>query len=107
MSLPESTKVPCNECPWRRDSTPGHLGPHSAEQWILGVHGEGAIACHMTITDQNWDDPGMRQCAGAAQFRKNVWKLPRDPKIAVAEERDTETVFAWNDEFLEHHNGDV
>lgn len=102
MEYPKATERPCNECPWRRDSTPGHLGPHSAEEWVAAAHGEGAIACHLTITDSNWTDEGMRQCAGAATFRANVLKVPRNPTIAVAKV-DKERVFGWNDEFMEHH----
>lgn len=103
--LPEVTAAPCVECPWRRESTPGHLGPHSAEEWALGAHGESAIACHMTIKrpiEAEWDDPGLRQCKGAAIFRANVLKLPRDPAIAVGP-RDTDKVFSNNAEFITHH----
>lgn len=107
MILPEVTKTPCNECPWRRAAWAGHLGPHTAEEWVEMAHGEGAIACHKTIraeVEADWSDEGLRQCAGAAQFRTNVFKSPRNTQIAVAASRDTETVFAWNDEFLDHHN---
>lgn len=106
---PEVTKTPCIECPWRKDATPGWLGPHTAEEWVRGAHGEGAIACHRTIQrgsgEAEWNDPGLRQCAGAAQFRANVFKQPRDPNIAVADKRDDSLVFGTNSEFLEHHNG--
>lgn len=108
--LPEVTKTPCNECPWRRDATPGHLGPHDAQTWALGAHGESAIACHSSIKDGHgrgeaeWDDPGLRQCKGAAIFRANIHKLPRDPAIAVGP-KDTTTVFANNAEFITHHKG--
>lgn len=46
---------------------------------------------------------GMKQCMGAAIFRENVGKLPRDHRILVADETDTELVFAWDDEFIDHH----
>lgn len=103
--LPEVTKTPCSECPWRRVAKPGHLGPHSADEWALGAHGESAIACHMTIhgPDAEWDDGTMRQCAGAARFRANIHKLPRDPAIAVGP-KDPK-VFSDNREFITHHKG--
>jgi len=100
--LPEAVPKPCAECPWRRDSVPGYLGPHSAEQWAKMAHSETAIACHMTIREESWDAPGIRQCAGAAIYRANVYKSPRNPEVAVMP-RDTETVFTWDDEFIGHH----
>lgn len=112
-SLPEVAAKPCVECPWRRDSTAGHLGPHSAEEWVEIAHGESAIACHITIKSNqvdddgnaSWAQPGMRQCAGAAIFRANIMKTPRHPKVAVGK-ADRETVFGWNDEFIKHHEGE-
>jgi len=72
------------------------------------AHGEAAIACHKTIvsTDENgegdWADPKMRQCAGVAIFRSNVFKEPRNPQITTLP-ADHEKVFSWNNEFIEHH----
>jgi hypothetical protein len=111
-NLPPATPNPCNECPWLRDSNPGHLGPYSAEYWATIAHGNSPVACHKTIkrTDDDgegdWADPAMRQCAGMAQFRTNICKKPLFPQVATAEERDTSVVFAWDDEFIAHHNGE-
>lgn len=110
LDLPPPVAKPCRECPWRRDSVNGHLGPHDARNWLAQVHGETAIACHMTIKtrDENgygdWSHPAMRQCRGAAIFRRNVGKSPRDTAVPAGP-RDTETVFATNDEFINHHEG--
>ena len=88
---------------------PGFLGPHTAEEWIEQVHGDQPIACHMTITeadaegDGDWTHPKIRQCAGAAQYRRNVAKKPRFPTIAVAAVTDAVNVFATPIEFLNHH----
>lgn len=103
-NLPEATVRPCNECPWLRTSVPGYLGPSSAEEWIEMAHGETPIACHMTIEHDGQDWSELRQCAGAAIFRANVCKTPRHPMVARAKP-NTEAVFSWNDEFLEHHEG--
>lgn len=106
---PPATNRACDECPWRRDSVPSYLGPLSAGDWIALAHADAPIACHKTIkrTDDegvgSWDDPIMRQCAGAAQFRTNVFKSPRDPEVATADDRDTTLVFGRNDEFMAHH----
>lgn len=100
--LPPAVSSPCNECPWRRSSAPGHLGPYSAQQWVRIAHGESAIACHKTIViSGEWE--GARQCAGAAAFRANVCKSPRNPTVASGPGR--EDVFQTNSEFVEHHTG--
>jgi hypothetical protein len=99
---PPPTKVPCNDCPWRRVATAGWLGPYSPERWVQAAHGESAIACHKTITNEEWDDPGMLQCAGAATYRANVHKLPLNPTIARLEQ-DHERIFSTPQEFLKHH----
>jgi hypothetical protein len=109
--LPEVRKTMCAECPWSRQAAPGWLGPYTAEEWCEIAHGEQPIACHVTIRDTDddghgdWDQPGMKQCAGAAQFRTNVGKLPRRPDVATADAPDIVTVFAWDDEFRRHHAG--
>lgn len=64
------------------------------------AHGETAIACHRTIkVSGSWE--GARQCAGAASFRANVFKSPRDPEVADGPPRDD--VFHSNQAFLDHH----
>lgn len=100
---------PCRECPWRRRAIRGWLGPHTPEGLIDMAHGEGPIHCHMSIPDDYRrveddvpDTSVLLQCAGAARFRRHVHKTPRNPTAAVGPE-DRETVFATNDEFLEHH----
>lgn len=101
--LPDATKKPCNECPWRRNAEPGYLGPHTSEQWATWAHGGGPIACHKTIkTEDDWSQPGVRQCAGQAIFRANADKLPQ-PGVAQ-DPPDREQVFACSAEFLEHHD---
>ena len=102
QKFPDAVPKPCVECPWRRDSTPGFIGPHTAEEWVRMAHSEIAIACHMTIQEESWDAPGIRQCAGAGIFRANICKSPRNPEVVVLE-ADRETVFGWNDEFVAHH----
>lgn len=112
--LPPVTSKACQECPWRKDSRPGHLGPHDAESWARSIHGEQPIACHKTIKDVDpdtrtgdWAHPKMRQCFGAAQMRKNVFKAPRDPEIAIADAYDDSMVFGHTNDFIEHHRKDA
>jgi hypothetical protein len=104
MALPEPTKTPCNECPWRRDAAAGHLGPLPAEAWVALVHSDEAIACHKTIEESgNWDTPKIRQCAGAGIHRTNTFKSPRDREVWRSEEPDHEVVFSRSTEFVAHH----
>ena len=111
MDLPKAVPNPCRECPWRRNHPPGWLGPLTAEEWLQTAHSDAPIACHLTIynRDESLDEEdkfyGAAQCAGAAQFRRNVFKEPRDPNVSVAEDRDDSQVFGSNQEFLDHHLG--
>lgn len=99
---PDAVSAPCRDCPWRRNAAPGWLGPHDADYWLRAAHGEGAIACHLTLSDGGgWSEAS--QCRGAASFRANVCKRPMNPTIAVGPD-DTERVFASNAEFKEHHD---
>lgn len=87
-------RKPCSDCPWRRASLRGWVGSATPEAWIQAAHGEERIDCH-TI-----EGP---QCAGAATYRANVGKLPRDSSLLTLP-RNTTTVFGGRDEFLEHHS---
>ena len=99
---PEPVARPCRECPWRRDSTPGHLGPYNPFEWLEMLHGETPIACHMTIPEGGGWGSETRQCRGAAIMRANVCKTPRNPSMVTGPE-DPVTVFRRNAEFVEHH----
>lgn len=102
--LPEATKKPCNECPWRRNAEPGFLGPHGVEEWLLFAHSGGPIGCHKTIReDDDWSQPGLRQCAGAAIFRANDSIAPNRPDVAIGPS-DVEHVFSDCAEFAQHHS---
>lgn len=100
MKLPPPTSSPCNACPWRREAAPGWLGPYDAQQWVSLAGSDQPIACHKTILrDGDWD--GAKQCAGAAAYRANSFKSPRDPEVACGPKRDD--VFKTSTEFMEHH----
>lgn len=104
--LPPSTVNPCNECPWRRNATPGHLGPFTAASWVEAAHSDTPIMCHKTLRDVDHDftDPEIRQCRGAAIFRANVHKMPRNPTAEVGP-RDVVSVFDTGQEMVDHHEG--
>jgi hypothetical protein len=88
-------KKPCSDCPWARKSIAGWLGGLTVQQWIMRVHSDDQIACHTL--------KGV-QCAGAAIYRANVFKLPRDPECLKLP-ADRKNVFGFN-EFEEHHGDD-
>ena len=84
---------PCGDCPWARASLPGWLGGPSADDWLKEAHGDHPIPCH-TLRGA--------QCAGAATYRRNVAKIPRD-KECLRLEANRDLVFATPTEFRRHH----
>lgn len=86
-------KKPCSDCPWRRKAVAGWLGGVSADDWLAYAHGEARIDCHTLLK---------AQCAGAAIYRSNVLKSPRDRTLLILPS-DTENVFQRPQEFKAHH----
>lgn len=87
-------KAPCSDCPWSRRSAAGWLGASTREEWLADAHGESQIDCHTLLG---------AQCAGAAIYRANVCKRPRDASLLLLP-ADREKVFATKQEFWEHHD---
>jgi hypothetical protein len=86
-------KLPCADCPFARTAIPGWLGDVTIEDFLLAAHGESRLDCHTLIGPQ---------CAGAAIYRANVCKLPRDKSFLVLEPND-DLVFSSAEQFREHH----
>ena len=86
-------KTPCHDCPWRRKAIPGWLGDATAWDWIQTAHSDARIDCHALKGPQ---------CAGAAIYRANVCKKPRDESV-LRLPVDRTKVFASPAEFTEHH----
>jgi|SRR5208337_2170703 len=84
---------PCSDCPWSRESLNGWLGGNTVHEWTIFAHGETRIDCHV--------HPDV-QCAGAAIYRSNVCKDPRDKSLLVLP-ADRERVFSNAGEFHAHH----
>ena len=93
MPVRRQHERPCGDCPWRRIAVPGWLGSLSPQMWLEAVHGESEIECHTRA--------GL-QCAGAAIYRTNVAKRPRERSLLVLP-ADKVLVFATPREFLLHH----
>ena len=86
-------RQPCSDCPWARVALRGWLGDATADTWLRDAHGEARIECHTLLG---------AQCAGAAIYRANVCKRPRDPETLLLP-ADKATVFATPAEFTAHH----
>jgi hypothetical protein len=114
-------KKPCNDCPFRRASTPGWTGGAPPEWFVDSAladfaqyhFGDGpqVAPCHQTVdyTDPNWEQkhlPDAAACVGSLIFCKNNAKSPRDPErsLMVSEvKRDTEEIFTTAQEMIDHH----
>lgn len=106
---------PCGECPFRRVSARGWLGPWKPTELLFHL-GRGEFACHRTIPRDEEvaaDDPRLQACAGAAIFLNNKIEESRHPAVAAHQAKMrrivspalASTVFQWSHEFLEHHEG--
>lgn len=105
----EPTKVPCNDCPFRRKAMPGWLGSGSPESFIDCINRDDILPCHQTIDygDPLWKEKWITQatgnaCAGALIMTANMCKRPRDPAFPTMEP-DEEAVFATPMEFVRYH----
>lgn len=99
-TLPPATARPCRECPFRRVSAPGWLGPGSVDDWLGLAHSDQPGACHLTVReDHSW--VGASQCAGLATYRANVCKWV--PDGVARGPVDREAVFTSPMEFRDHH----
>jgi hypothetical protein len=86
--------TPCSDCPWAREALNGWLGGSTPEEWLACAHSDQVIPCH--VIDN-------MQCAGAAIYRANVVKSPRDPDC-LRLPKDRVKVFASPAEFKDHHD---
>ena len=100
-TTPAQHKKPCVDCPFGRIAVKGWL-PETPEEWLFKIHGEGRLECHtmQQSPEQAW------QCAGAATFRANVCKAPRDRSL-LSLPQNKKLVFASNEEFWAHHTRQV
>lgn len=122
--MKRTLRQPCNDCPFRRVSTPGWLGAGDPDYFISaaladefgGDRCEGNVAepCHKTIDySDGWQDrlgDEAEVCVGALIFYRNVnaYKLPRQPErsdLVRGVKPDHETVFSTAEEFADHHEG--
>jgi hypothetical protein len=104
-------KTPCIECPWKRQSLAGWLGPQNADWYVDRIRAEQPMACHMHFDDKTHLKPeneaisDLPYCAGSLIVQRNMCKKPRDLEYATAVERVERTlaVFSHPFEFWKHH----
>lgn len=100
-------KAPCGECPFRRSSTRGWIGPYDSPEELLhvAVTMDQPFPCHLTMGGSCTDDDDANAeesyCVGTLRFFANTGKLSRD-RQRPREEKDPR-VFKTHAEFLEHH----
>lgn len=112
-------RMPCRECPLRRDSAPGFLGGYTPEMYIEVLHSAASIACHESEGFHTQELDKQRHCTGVAAYRANVghiastvYQHPRLGAVVVptAAHRSTQVIghddehyFASPEEFVTHH----
>lgn len=111
MTYREPTKVPCNDCPFRRKAMPGWLGAADPQSFIVNISMEQPLPCHQTMdyTDPRWKEKWEAQktgniCAGALIMSANMCKHPRDRNFPRMEP-DKVAVFGTHQEFIDYHEG--
>lgn len=114
-------KQPCNDCPFRRNATPGWLGASGPEWFVESALADAAeyapgapfAPCHQTVdyNDPDWIDnlAEADACIGALQFAANNCKSPRSPErsAAVRAAGQNPDVFRQPQEFIDYHAKEV
>jgi hypothetical protein len=91
----------CNDCPFRKKSVPGWLGPWENAWHIMQSVYHNYFPCHKTIK-YDGITKGTIPCAGALIFCKNIMKLPRDPMMCGEVEK-SDLIFQTEAEMMLHH----
>lgn len=75
-------KVPCKECPWRKNAPQGYVGGHNPE-WYADVVSDNQVpSCH--LRDNGPNNPKTGYCVGALHTISNASISPHDPKERAA-----------------------
>ena len=76
-----ATKIACAECPFRRTSMRGYLGPwESPQELIQQAFSEGGFACHMTVGDGS-EPKKFKVCRGSLVSANRSAKTYRDANL--------------------------
>jgi hypothetical protein len=106
----KACRKPCRECPFRKTALKGWLGSYDGPEDFINVHYRQDVPnpCHMTV---DYDDPDWKEgledatgCAGQQIMYLNGFKSPRVWKLDPTLKPDTDAVFKFPAEFVEHHS---
>lgn len=115
--MKHTKKSPCSECPFRKKSLPGWLGPDTAQAVISRVHGETGYSCHMDLENAPaiesgefagyLDTSNVEHCAGAVIHANLSCKSYRNPELRAQQDllkgSKHEADVLNLKEFTEHH----
>jgi hypothetical protein len=100
-------KIPCNECPWRKESAPGWLGGHGAEFYADALALNEAPACHLRDFGPFDDETAL--CVGALHTAKNgcisLYRAAGDADSAKDAVGRSDECFGHHSLFFRHHTG--
>lgn len=123
--MANSKPSPCNECPFRRTSWKGYVGPHASANEILTlVHYDGKFPCHVAANKEaekpeNRDkefaevamSPKVVHCVGSLAYRNNTCKRPSPhyPEMTAQQEAagKRDDVFRDPMEMMQYHDGQI
>ena len=96
---------PCKECPFKKDSAAGWLGPYKTPlQFIQDSFQQDGMLCHMTV-DRGCGD--LKVCAGSLHCaNKSAKEFVGDLLVeqrAVKDDTDAADECMTAPEFIEHH----
>ena len=119
MANKKPCTTPCKECPFRKTSAPGWLGPNtgSPEKFVDSTE-YNILHCHMKVDNEKFKGKALERaiienpCVGAIQFLNNSLKLPRGARepgpyqeiMAGPASKKNPDVFQWRHEFVQHHS---
>lgn len=95
---------PCKECPFKKSSIPGYLGPlsHRPEEYLQMME-QVMVVCHLVTKPQ-------QPCIGALSHCANSMKIPRGARDGgrysklIDKAKKNKDVFQWPHEFIKHHS---
>jgi hypothetical protein len=105
-------KKMCSDCPFRKKSIKGWLGPWTAEELQNMIHGENTFICHQEINDmsetyskEEIEEDG-EHCVGFLRYRNQVCKRSRDQNQLARQDElkeidDQEVLGAF--QLVDHH----
>lgn len=103
---PCTSKI-CDECPYRKNSSPGFFGGNPIDIYADAILYDIRIPCHKTVNLKE-----ARFCAGLAATRVRSFKAAREDEVIIASENvfyDMEksdrpdNVFQWHSDFVSYH----